>query len=528
MQKKKAASDKRMIMVIFGIAASIILATVIWSVVMFSRPTTEELLEEGVFEEGIFIAGVDVSGKTVDEAEPLIREKAQVMLEGLFASYTVNGTQHWLDAYDLGAEVALENAIREAMTYEKTKEEEETGRYISFEIKPTVNIDKIKETLEIQGKRYNTEPVDATVTVVTDQSEQNLTCSGEVQYTESQQGMTVDADALAERIVKAVEEGAETMPLAVEPQITEPKISLEQLKQNCTLMASYETKFTKSAFGRCYNIWKMSTVVNGIVLQPGEQWSINEAAGPRTEDRGWADAAGIKNGGYVDEPGGGICQVSTTLYNAVLRAEATVVERKHHSWPSDYVPVGLDATISTGAPDFIFSNPYDYPIAVVVNTDGKNKDLKTVKVSIYGPEMDYKLDFTSKLVKETQPDPQKTTFDPTLSPGAVVETSPRKIGKTVEIYKHWYDKETGEEIKEPELYYTDTYRPFAGTIAYGPSPSPSPSLSPSPEASAGTDTQQPEASAGGETDGQAKPQDKPDADPEPAPSKAPEETGDEE
>jgi len=538
MQKKKSDSNKRNIAVIFGIAAAIILATVIWSVIMFAQPTAEEVLEEGTFEEGIFIAGVDVSGKTVDEAEPLIREKADAVLEGLFASYTVNGTQHWLDAYDLGAEVPLESVIREAILYEKTKEEEETGRYISFEIKPTVNIDKIKETLEIQGARYNTEPVNATVTVVTDQSESNLTCSGEVKYTESQQGMTVDAAALAERIVKAVEEGSETMPLAVEPQITDPELSLEQLQQNCTLMASYETEFKTSAFGRCYNIWKMSTVVNGIVLQPGEEWSINEAAGPRTEALGWAIDKGIRNGAYVDDPGGGICQVSTTLYNAVIRSEANVVERKHHSWPSSYVPVGLDATISTGAPDFIFSNPYDYPIAVIVNTDGKND--KTVKVSVYGPEMDYKLDFKSTIVKETQPDPQKTTFDPNLSPGTSVETSPRKIGKIAEIYKHWYDKETGEEIREPELYYTDTYKAFAGTIAYGPSPSPSPSLSPSadpttsadptvsadPQASSGT--QAPEASAGGEPTKAPETEDKPEATPEPTPAKQPEETGAEE
>ena len=483
--KKRSDSNKRAITVIFCVAAAIILATAVWSAIMFARPTAEELLEEGTFEEGIFIAGVDVSGKTVAEVEPMIREKADTMLQGLFASYTVNGTQHWLDAYDLGAQVELEGAIKEAMLYEKTKEEEETGRHISFEIQPTVNIEKIKETLEIQGKRYNTEPVNATVTVVTDQSENKLTCTGEVKYTDSQQGLTVDVDVLAERIVNALA-GQETMPIAVDPIITDPEITLEEMQKNCTLMASYKTEFKDSAFGRCYNIWKMSTVVNGIVLQPGEQWSINEAAGPRTEKTGWANADGIKNGAYVDEPGGGICQVSTTLYNAVLRAEATVVDRSHHSWPSKYVPVGLDATISTGSPDFIFANPYDFPIAVVVNTDAKND--KTVKVSIYGPEMDYKLDFTSELVKETQPDPQNTTFDPTLSPGTSVEVKPRKIGKTVEIYKHWLDKETGEPIRDPELFYKETYRPFAGTIAYGPSPTPSPtpSLAPAPSAAPGT------------------------------------------
>ncbi|HBU13224.1 MAG TPA: vanomycin resistance protein VanB, partial [Clostridiales bacterium] len=100
------------------------------------------------------------------------------------------------------------------------------------------------------------------------------------------------------------------------------------------------------------NIWKMSDIINGVKVEPGETWSINEEAGPRTYNLGWQGAPGISDGEYKEEAGGGICQVSSTLYNAVLRAELEIVERKHHSWPLDYIDGGLDATISTGAPDF--------------------------------------------------------------------------------------------------------------------------------------------------------------------------------
>lgn len=489
MLRKKTAgfSDKNKILVIFAAAAVIILATVIWSVVTLSGPTEEELLKEGTFAENIEIAGINVSGMTIAEAEPLVRAKADELLKQVAVSYTVQDTEYKMTAYQVGAYVELESVLREAMLYKKTKEEKE--KMISFEIAPKVDMDTLTAALDEYGKRYNTEPQNASIKVLTDQDSKTLKCTGTVEYTDSVIGVQVDSAALAERIRAAVEEGAEAMPLAAEAVLTEPELSLEEVKKNCTLMASYETTFKDSGYGRCFNIWKMSTVVNGVVLQPGERWSINEAAGDRTSENGWADAAGIKNGAYVDEPGGGICQVSTTLYNAVLRSEVKVEERKHHSWPSNYVPVGLDATISTGAPDFIISNPYDYPIAIVANTDGK--DTKTVKISIYGPEMDYKLDFTSTTVKITDPDPVKTTYDPSLSPGTSAEVSPRKKGLVVEVYKHWYDKETGEEIKDPELYYTDTYRAFTGTIAYGPSATPSPSVSPS----APTTSSQPTTSA---------------------------------
>lgn len=480
-KKKTSNLDKNKIMIIFAAAAVLIVAVVLWSVITLSAPTDEEILKEGIFAENIEIAGVDVSGMTVAEAEPEIRKSAEQMLGQITASYSVLGTEYKMTAYQLGAYAELEEVMKEAMLYEKTKEEEEEGKKISFEISPKLDMATLTANLEEYGAIYNTEPVNATIKVVTDQDDEKLMCSGKVEYSESVVGVQVDAAALAEQIRAAVEDKVGTMPIMVEPILTDPAISAEDVQKNCTLMAEYETEFESSGYGRRFNIWKMSTVVNGVVLQPGDVWSINEAAGDRTTENGWADAAGIKNGAYVDEPGGGICQVSTTLYNAIIRSEVKVEERKHHSWPSTYVPVGLDATISTGGPDFIISNPYEHPIAIVVNTDAK--DDRTVKVSVYGPEMEYKLDFKSTIIKETEPEPQKTAFDPLMTPGTSAETSPRKKGLVAEITKHWYNKETGEEIKS-ELYYTDTYRAFPGTITYGPSPTPSPTPSPGPSVSA--------------------------------------------
>lgn len=482
--KTKVGNEKKYALIIGTALVLIIAAVLIFAFSGSSGEVSADELKETEFFEGVSIAGVDVSGMTISEAEPLIRQQAEELLNSLNISYSVEDTVYPVTAYELGAYVDHISVMTEAMMLGRTgslSEKSEQKRLAKeegtdFPLQITADRKTAEAALERHGALYNKEPKDACVRVSVNQSSDTLNCSGELVFEEDEDGLTVDAAKLADELCSAAENEMNTAVIQASLDTTQAALTLETLEQNCVLMGQFSTTFETSAYGRRFNIWKMSTVINGVVLQPGEQWSINEAAGDRTTANGWADAAGIKNGAYVDEPGGGICQVSTTLYGAVLRSELTVVERKHHSWPSAYVPVGLDATISTGAPDFIFANPYDYPIVVIANTDAK--DARRIKVSIYGPPMDYKLDFTSEIVKETEPKPASTTFDPSLSPGTSVQVKPTKTGKVANVYKHYYDKETGEEIREPELIYTDTYSAFSGLVAYGPSLDPNATLPP--------------------------------------------------
>lgn len=493
--RRTGGKNEKAYPVIACIALVLIIAAVLFYILSGSSgEVNAEELAEAKFADGISIAGIDVSGKTISEAEPAVRAKAEELLNSVDIKYSVDGTEYPVTPYEMGAYVDHASVMTEAVLYgrggsiaennEQKKKAEEEG--IDFPLKISTDRSTAAESLKRHGALYNTEPKNASVRVAVQQNSDKLTCSGELVFEEDEQGLTVNAEKLAEAVCAAAESDTHTAVINASLEITDADITLESLKANCVLMGEFSTTFKTSAYGRRFNIWKMSTVVNGVTLNPGEQWSINEAAGDRTTQNGWADAAGIKNGGYVEEPGGGICQVSTTLYGAVLRSELTVVERKHHSWPSDYVPVGLDATISTGAPDFVFANPYEYPIVVIANTDAS--DARTVRVSIYGPPMDYKLDFTSEIAKETQPEPASTTFDPSLSPGASVQVKPTKIGKVANVYKHYYDKESGKEIRDPELVYTDTYSAFSGLVAYGPTLDPNAQPTPSPN-----QTQEPQA-----------------------------------
>ena len=462
--KNMTKQEKTQYLIIIAVSAALLLAAVLFFA-LNSQSTDAERLETGTYEAGISIESVDVSGLTIAEAQPLVQKKAEEMLEALAVSYRVDGETYVVSAYEMGACIDYSAVLGRAMLEGNTTEAET----MDYPLAVSVDYDTTKASLDAQGVYYNQAPVDARITVETDNNESKLSCSGKLQSVEHQDGRMVDAEALAKQVCEeAVQKGEKTV-IEVQPQVVPATVTLADIEGSTALMAEFTTKFSSSSYNRRYNIWKMASVVNGVCLQPGEEWSINEAAGPRTVELGWKLAPGITDGAYSDQAGGGICQVSTTLYNAVLRADMEIVARRHHSWPSDYVSVGLDATISTGGPDFVFKNPYEVPVYVIVTTDAESA--RTIKVSVYGPEMEYKIDYQSEVTKKIDPGLVETTIDPSLAPGTSEQLKPTKTGMVVNVYKCRYDKQTGEQVSK-ELSYTDTYRAYAGLIAYGPSPTP--------------------------------------------------------
>lgn len=468
------------------VAVAVLLILIFSGTFLSDEERRQKILETGTFYEGVSIEGVDVSGMKYAEAEPLVKEKATALMEGLQLTYQVGENTYALSAGQMGAEADIAATLEEAMFYgregsgEEQREEIDKAKNegVDILIKIGVNDEFIKNTLDLQGQEYNTQPADAAIAVEKSEDKENLQIRGSLVITPEAVGEVVNQDELIGEIKAALAGRDWQTPLPTTIIETQPTVTEEQLRENCELMGSYRTTFKDSAYGRRFNIWKMGTVVNGVVLQPGESWSINDAAGPRTKENGWEDAAGIKSGAYVDEPGGGICQVSSTLYIALLKSEVEIVDRSHHSWPLKYVPTGMDATISTGAPDFVFKNNYDFPITVIVNCDGK--DERYIKVEVYGPSMDYTVDLENEIVSEEEPkDTPEVVTDPSMKPGTSAWTKPRHERIEVKVYKVKKDKETGKQIGEKELLYTDVYRAFKGQLTVGPSATPTPTPSPS-------------------------------------------------
>lgn len=174
------------------------------------------------------------------------------------------------------------------------------------------------------------------------------------------------------------------------PNITTNKIGTEAFPD---LLATYTTSFSTSNVNRTTNIKLSSNKINGVVLMPGEEFSYNKVVGQRTAAKGYKSAPVYVGGKVVNDIGGGICQVSSTLYNTALRANLEIVKRSNHRFATGYVPLSTDATVSWGGPEFIFKNSRKYPIKIVSTVTGGK-----VKVDIYGCKEEVEYDVTIQSV----------------------------------------------------------------------------------------------------------------------------------
>lgn len=193
---------------------------------------------------------------------------------------------------------------------------------------------------------------------------------------------------------------------------------------------------------------------------PGQSFSYNGTVGQRTLRAGFKEAGAYVNGEVTTAVGGGICQVSSTLYNAVLRANLEVTNRTNHMFQVGYVPIGTDATVSWGAPDFQFKNNRNYPIKIVATTAGKN-----VYIKIFGLKEDNDYD-VEILSYRTGTIPFNTTYtsDPSLGEGQTKVVQNGSNGATSVTYKIL--KRNGQEVSR-ELVSRDRYQPHNQVIAKG-------------------------------------------------------------
>jgi len=196
-------------------------------------------------------------------------------------------------------------------------------------------------------------------------------------------GISIKTDEIRGQIIEQVKNGAYP-PITVPYDVLEASVKLSDLQANTSLIAAWTSSYSSHyRYNRNWNVARMSGIICGVVIEPGVEWSINAQAGPRTVSRGWKKAPGIVDGGYQNQPGGGVCQISSTLYNAAIRA-GLGTKSQHHTIRSGYIPAGLDATISSEGPDLKITNPYTVPVYIV---SYMNPETKSVTVEIYGPQL---------------------------------------------------------------------------------------------------------------------------------------------
>lgn len=313
-------------------------------------------------------------------------------------------------------------------------------------------------------------------------------------YTEQLKGIVIDGIATLQLIMEAVQND-DFSTIKVPVTVTEAQGNNEETLYNTQLIASWTSSHRgHHTSSRTYNVAKMSSIVCGQKIMPGEEWSINEAAGPRTGKTGWKEAGGISGGAFTSQDGGGVCQISSTLYNAAIRAGLDIVDKTNHSIISTYIPLGLDATISTGKPDLVLKNPYDVPVYIVSYLDGEEQH---VTVEIYGPPVMVNgqpviLDFSNgDKSKGSKPTPiyhYNATVTPAgdkIPAGKSVEYVQSRPRTTVKVYKHILDLE-GNQIGDKEFLETVTYRAYTGQIYVNNVDPDAPVVTPTPSADSPT------------------------------------------
>ncbi len=221
---------------------------------------------------------------------------------------------------------------------------------------------------------------------------------------------------------------------SVKAEIVKPKFTKEMLEGRVftKTLSAYTTHYNTGDVSRSKNVALATSLIDGTILLPGDEFSYNGTVGERTAEAGFSIAHVYVNGETVDGMGGGICQVSSTLYNSVLYADLKVTERLNHQLTVGYVPLGQDATVDYGNIDFKFVNDTDYPIKIDAKTTGGGA--LTIKLLGYrdDPTFDVKIQNTTISVI---PSPEEEIEDPTLPEGERKYEKKGGSGAVVETYK---------------------------------------------------------------------------------------------
>lgn len=409
--------------------------------------------------EGIYIESVYVGGMTAEEAQAAL----DAYIEELNAkelTLTAGDKQVRFNISEMGFAVTNEGIVREAMSVGKT------GSLLK-RYKDLADLEQGDLVLEL-GVSVDTEIVTALLNdnlgKIDTKAVNNglIRENGEFTYVPGRTGIAVNVGpsvALIEEYVKD-EWNREDATIELSAEITQPKGSEEELAKVKDILGSYHTNFRTSVAARITNIEVATARINGTVLYPGEVFSVNETILYRSAENGYEMAGSYEGGQTVQSYGGGVCQVSTTLYNAVILAELGITERQNHSMTVAYVPLAQDAAIAGDYLDFKFTNTTEYPIYLEGYTKGKD-----LYFNIYGVETrpsNRTISFETVVLSTEDPGTQYTAIE--LPVGTVTQTQSKHIGYKTQLWK--IVKEDGVEVSR-EKFNTSNYKSSPKKLAIG-------------------------------------------------------------
>lgn len=415
---------------------------------------------ERLIADNIYIGDIAVGGMTEAQANEAVESYVESLGDKQF-TLTVDDQSVTATAADMGITWSNPVIVKDAAgvgrtgnlieRYKSKKDLEHEN--LVFDIEYTADREKVRQYLEEHTQDMNQEAVNFGL----------VRENGAFSITDGQNGIAVDVDASVDEIVSYIEDTWTQTDASLElaASVVEPEGTKEQLERVRDVLGTFTTDFGTSSAGRAQNVRNGASKINGTVLYPGDQFSVYEAVNPFTAENGYELAGSYENGTTVQTYGGGICQVSTTLYNAVIRAELSIDERFCHSMIVSYVKPSMDAAIAGTYKDLKFTNNYDFPIYIEGYTSGMQ-----ITFSIYGEETrdaNREVIFESETTSTTEPNVKfVTASDQPI--GYVQQTQSAHTGYTAKLWK--IVKENGVEVSR-DPYNNSTYNASPKIITVG-------------------------------------------------------------
>ena len=425
---------------------------------------------------GTYVHGVDVGDMTLSQAREVVQETLRAEREAFSLTLLTDGEPLTLSGAALAFNDDLDEVLQEAYDCLRGEEDNEQTVAIAEQIRAqgksyALAVELLEESVlayvATLALDYGTEPVNATIKVE----------GTALVYTDERPGTGVDQEAMAEEILAAF--AGEKKEISIPTMELSPVITRAMLEDQYVPRAKFTTSFSGSSNDRKFNIRKGADLINGTVLAPDAVFSTNDTLGVRTLKNGWKMAGAYAQGEVEQQAGGGVCQLSSTLYNAVVMSDLAIVTRRNHSMRVGYVSGGLDATINSvgNIIDFQFRNNTGGSIIVVAYTSGNSLTMEIYGIPFETDEYDA-IKLTSKRLSTA---PIKTTEvkDPKLPGGTQTVTREGKQGESWEAYKNYYK---GDKLVRSEKLSNSNYGMVPRIITIGTGPSPSPSPTPTPTA----------------------------------------------
>ena len=391
--------------------------------------------ENAVISSGVYLDDVYVGGLTKKEA----LEEYEAYIKGadnLKLTFKASTGSFFTTFKDIGLDISGEDAVDEAFCYGRRGnilcryKEIKALEKDNVTLVPEKKFDekKLAEFIESKSADIVTEPKNASISRK----------DGEFVVEDGVVGTVVKVDETVEEVKKSLEEVWKQKDITIAAVVEEkqPQYTKADFEKIDSILGQKQTEYNSGNSSRAQNLATGASKISGTVLMPGEQFSVYNTVSPFTEENGYANAGQYVNDELVDGLGGGICQVSTTLYNAVLQAELQVDERYPHSLTVSYVPLGMDAAIAGDYMDFKFTNSTEYPIYIDGYAGGGY-----ISFAIYGHETrpsNRSISFESKTIETYEPGDPEEVKDDTLEEGKTETETSAHTGYYVEVYKHVY------------------------------------------------------------------------------------------